>query len=201
MLDRYSKQRPNDAAGLHLFALVCECLGQIDLGVELLTRAISVLEALYEETEDPAVELQFTMANSNLARLKLSAHDYEGAIESFESALGLLAEDSVSPTDTILRAQAHFGSGLAQFKLGNLEDALALFETALQSADNNVLVKGQITVLLAQTMWAIGTEDFKENAKAQLLEWSVKYLLFLVAVLMFVIASLQTQRTLQPSTL
>jgi len=64
------------------------------------------------------------------------------------------------------------GMCLAQFKLGNLEEALSLFEAALESAGDNILVKGQVTVLLAQTMWAIGTDGFKESAKAQLLEWS-----------------------------
>jgi superkiller protein 3 len=171
VLDRYSKQRPDDAAGLHLFGLVCERLGQIDLGVDLIQRAISTLEAIYEETEDPLVERQFTMANSNLARLKLSALNYEGALESFESVLGLLPEDSSSSPDFILRAQAQFGSGLAQFKLGNLEEALSLFEAALESAGDNMLVRGQVTVLLAQTMWAIGTDESKESAKALLLEW------------------------------
>lgn len=171
VLDRYSKQRPDDATGLHLFGLVCERLGQIELGVDLIHRAISILEAAYEETEDPGVERQFTMANSNLARLKLSGHDYEGALESFESVLGLIPEDSSSPSDVILRAHAQFGSGVAQFKLDNLEEALSLFEVALESAGGNMLVKGQITVLLAQTMWAIGTDGFRETAKAQLLEW------------------------------
>jgi superkiller protein 3 len=171
VLDRYSKHHPDDATGLHLFGLVCERLGQIDLGVDLIQQAISILEAIYEETEDPVVERHFTMANSNLARLKLSALDYEGALESFESALGLLPEDSSSPSDIILRTQAQFGSGLAQFKLDNLEEALSLFEAALESAGDNILVKGQVTVLLAQTMWAIGTDGFKESAKAQLLEW------------------------------
>jgi superkiller protein 3 len=111
------------------------------------------------------------MANSNLARLRLSAHDYEGALESFESALGLLPEESPFSSDIILRAQAQFGSGLAQFKLGNLEEALSLFEAALVSGGDNMLVRGQVTVLLAQTMWAIGTDEFRESAKAQLLEW------------------------------
>ena len=74
--------------------LIHERLGQIELGMDLIQRAISILEAVYEETEDPVVERQFTFANSNLARLRLSAHDYEGALESFECALGLLPEDS-----------------------------------------------------------------------------------------------------------
>lgn len=171
VLDRYSKQRPDDATGLHLFGLICERLGLIELSIGFIQRAISILEAVYEETEDPIVERQFTFANSNLARLRLSAHDYEGALESFESALGLLPEDSSSRFDLILRTQAHFGSGLAQFKLGNLQEALTLFETALESAADNQPTSGQVTVLLAQTMWAIGTEEFKESAKALLLDW------------------------------
>jgi len=40
----------------------------------------------------------------------------------------------------------------------------------LESAADNLLISGQVTVLLAQTMWAIGTEEFKESAKAQLLD-------------------------------
>ena len=171
VLDRYTKQRPDDATSLHLFGLVCERLGQIELAVDLIQRAISILEGLYEDSEDPIVERQFTIANSNLARLKLSAHDYRGALESFENALGLLPEESPSSSDIILRAQAQFGSGLALFKLGILEEALPLFEAALENAGDNMLIKGQVTVLLAQTMWAIGTDEFKERAKAQLLEW------------------------------
>ena len=188
VLDRYSKQRPDDATGLHLFGLVCERLGQISIGVNLIQRAISILEAVYEESEDPVVERQFTIANSNLARLRLSAHDYGGALESFESALGLLPEESSSSSDIILRAHAQFGSGLAQFKLGNLEEALSLFEAALESAENNVLIRGQVTVLLAQTMWAIGTDEFKESAKAQLLEWYPFPIILCLRVLMFSIS-------------
>lgn len=171
VLDRYSKQRPDDASGLHLFGLVCERLGHIDLGVELVQRAIAILEGIYEETEDPVVERQFMIDNSSLARLKLSVHDYDGAIESFESALGLLPEEPASAEDIILRAQCQFGSGLAQFKLDNLEEALSLFEAAQESAGDNSSVRGQVTVVLAQTMWAIGTDEFKESAKSQLLDW------------------------------
>ncbi|KAJ7668399.1 TPR-like protein [Mycena polygramma] len=167
VLDRYCRGRPDDACALHLFALVCESLGQTDFATELIGRAIAILEAEYEETEDSTVERHFTIANSNLARLRLSLKDYEGAIESFESALGLLGD---SKGDAIMRAQAQFGMGLANFKLGDLEAALGLFEAALETAGDNLVVRGHVTVLLAQTMWAIGTDEFKESAKAQLLE-------------------------------
>ncbi|KAJ7675089.1 superkiller protein 3 SKI3 [Mycena rosella] len=170
VLDRYCRGRPDDACALHLFGLVCESLGHSEFAVELIGRAIAILEAEYEETEDSTVERHFTIANSNMARLRLSLKDYEGAIESFESALGLLGEDSKEQETNIMRAQAQFGMGLANFKLGDLEAALGLFEAALEAAGENLVVRGHITVLLAQTMWAIGTEEFKETAKAQLLD-------------------------------
>ncbi|KAJ7124904.1 superkiller protein 3 [Mycena epipterygia] len=170
VLDRYCRGRPDDACALHLFGLVCESLGQSEFAVELIGRAITILEAEYEETEDSTVEKHFTIANSNMARLRLSLKDYEGAIESFESALGLLAEDAKESTAHTMRAQAQFGMGLANFKLGDLDAALSLFEAAFETAGDNPVVRGHVTVLLAQTMWAIGTEDFKETAKAQLLD-------------------------------
>lgn len=170
VLDRYCARRPDDATALHLFALVCERLGHSTAGAALVTRAIAILEAAYEDTEDPAVERRFTVASITLARLQLTLRDYAGAGASFESALGLLAEDESAAS---LRAQAHAGAGLAHFMAGELEGALAGFEAALESAGGDVVLHGQVTVLLAQTMWAIGTEEFKETAKAQLLEWYV----------------------------
>jgi superkiller protein 3 len=172
VLDRYCRGRPDDPCALHLFGLVCESIGHSELAVELIGRAIAILESEYEETEASTVEKHFTIANSNMARLKLSLKDYEGAIESFESALGLLGEDTERET-SIMKAQAQFGMGLAKFKLGDLNAALRLFEAALDTAGDNFVVRGHITVLLAQTMWAIGTEEFKETAKAQLLDWYV----------------------------
>ncbi|KAJ7251764.1 TPR-like protein [Mycena haematopus] len=170
VLDRYCRGRPDDSCALHLFGLVCESLGQRELAAELIGRAIALLEAKYEETEDSTVERHFTIANSNLARLRLALKDYEGAIESFESALGLLPEDAKEDKTDVMRAQAQFGMGLANFKAGDLEAALGLFEAALETAGENLVVRGHVTVLLAQTLWGIGTEEFKESAKAQLLD-------------------------------
>jgi len=169
-LDRYCKRRPNDASALQLSGLVRERIGQVESGIEQTKQAISILEAAYEDTEDPLVERQFTIATSNLARMLLSAGHYEGALEAFESVLSLLPEKDEDPTANILRIQGQFGSGLANFHLGDLDAALAMFEAAQESASDNFVIKGQVTVLLAQTMWAIGTEEFRETAKGQLLE-------------------------------
>ncbi|KAJ4000018.1 TPR-like protein [Lentinula boryana] len=169
ILDRHAKSQPNDPTALHLYALVCESLGQLELGIELITRAVALLEASYEQTEDTEIERQFTIAHSNIGRLKLSLTDYEGALESFETSLGLLSEEN-DETVMLLRVQGQIGSGIAHFKMGNLESALDFIESAVGSAADHELVRGEATVMLAQTLWALGTSESKEQAKTLLLD-------------------------------
>ncbi|OJT10137.1 Superkiller protein 3 [Trametes pubescens] len=176
VLDRFCKQRPHDASALHLFGLACERVGHIDLGIDLIDRAITVLEAAYEESEDAAIERQFTVAHTNVARLRLSAGDFAGALESYQVATGLLPDEpgEDGADTTVLLAQCQFGAGLAHFKLGELPEALALFEAAMATAAEQPTVRGHVVVLLAQTLWAIGTDEAKETAKTQLLQ-SIEY--------------------------
>lgn len=173
MLSRYVKQCPNDACALHLLGLLYERLGQLEQGAEGISRAITLLEAAYEVIEDPILERQFTIAHANLARLKIGLCDYAEALESFETVLGLLPEQSVDNNDAemkVLRVQALFGCGLARFKLQDLQNALAAFQAALDAVGENHILRAHVTVLLAQSMWAIGTEEFRESAKALLLD-------------------------------
>ncbi|KAG6829553.1 hypothetical protein H0H92_004222 [Tricholoma furcatifolium] len=171
-LDRYCGRRPDDATGLHLYSLVCESLGHLETSVSQLMRTIAILEAAYEVSEDPVVERQFTIANSNLARVRLALGDWDGAEQAFASALGLLPEEDASGDGEtrVLRVQANFGCGIAAFLKGDLESALGSFEAAMESVGDDKALRGQVTVLLAQTMWATQNEEFKESSKAQLLE-------------------------------
>jgi superkiller protein 3 len=75
----------------------------------------------------------------------------------------------------VLRSQCLFGSGLANFKLGALDEALESFEAALVTAGDDLHMRGHVTVLLAQTLWAIGTEEGREAAKTQLLDWYARF--------------------------
>jgi superkiller protein 3 len=171
-LDRYCKQRPNDAAALHLFSLVCERLNLTSLALDLVSRSIVLLEHSYEETEDVGTEEQFAAANGTLGRLRLSTGDFAGAVEAFTSALSLISTDDDTLRIKTLRAHAQFGSGLGNFRLGELEDALEMFESALaQLPSEMVNVRGHVTILLAQTLWALGSDEARETARGQLLEW------------------------------
>ncbi|KAK7692825.1 hypothetical protein QCA50_004460 [Cerrena zonata] len=169
-LDRYVKQHPQDANATHLFGLVCESIGHIELGANLIQRAIAILEAAYEESEDPIIERQFAIAHTNVGRLRLALENYDAALDAFQVTLGLLPEESDGETTSVLLAHSHFGSGLAHFKLGHLEEALVSFQTASEYAEPNDTLRGHVVVLLAQTLWALGSEEGRESAKSQLLQ-------------------------------
>ncbi|CAA7259262.1 unnamed protein product [Cyclocybe aegerita] len=170
LINRYCQRRPDDASGLHLLSLVCERLGHHSLGEKLVERAISILETAYEETEDPLTEKKYTIANSTLGRLKLAQGDFEGCTTSFESVLGLLAEKDNDKEVTTLKVQAHLSLGLAHFFQNDLEAAVGHLEEGLVSAGEDQTLQGQIIIVLAQTLWAIGTDETKELAKSRLLE-------------------------------
>lgn len=141
-----------------------------------MSRAIKYLEAAYEETEDAVIERRYVIANTNLARMLLASGDLSAALEIFETAFGLLSADEADMETIALRSMCQFGRGVANFQLGNLEEALTLFESAQEISSTNALVRGQVTVFLAKTLWAIGTDEFRESAKEQLLDWCVSSL-------------------------
>jgi superkiller protein 3 len=168
-LHSYCSRSPGDAFAYHLFGLVNESLEKLELAERLVEKATSLLEAEYEDTEDPIIEQQFVLANSNLARLRLARQDLTGATDSFQNVLGLLTGD-----DTIkLRIHAHLGFGLAKFLSLEIGSALESFQSALDYARDDPLMRSHAIVLLSQAMWAIGSEDFRETAKSQLLQWCV----------------------------
>ncbi|KAL1743133.1 hypothetical protein HDZ31DRAFT_83630 [Schizophyllum fasciatum] len=170
VLERYLQKRPNDPTGLHLAALVHEALGHAERGAALAGRAVDLLEALYEETEDLTVERQYTIATSNRARMQLALGDAADAAAGWETVNGLL-EEGDGPEVVTLRVQAGFGIGLARMQLGELDTALEAFQNALDMAGDDLLLRGHVAVLLAQALWSLGTEDGRESAKAQLLDW------------------------------
>lgn len=181
-LERYIHQLPRDSSALHLAALLSERLDIFEGATAFARRCTEVLEHAYEQREDLATARKFAIASATLGRILVANGEYDDAISAFEGVLGLVSRGEVpdgedekeKKTVTILRAQALFGSGLAQFMTGNLEAALSCFETALEEIPSSMTdIKGQITVLLAQTLWGLGSGESRETAKSLLLDWYV----------------------------
>lgn len=168
-LDRFCRRRSGDPTALNLFALVCERLQQYELAVQTMSKAIKLLEAIYEETEDAVIEHRYAIANANLGRMQLASGDPYSALETFETAFGLLAGESEEVA--ALRSMCRFGAGIAHVHLNNFNEAIPSFEQALEIAESNGAVRSQVTVMLAQALWAVGTDEFRESAKSHLLAW------------------------------
>ena len=139
-------------------------------------KVVSLLEAAYEESEDPTIERQFTIAHINMARLRLSSSAYQEALESYQTAIGLLAEPE-DQSSSLLLAQAHLGSGIAHLAMEDAEAAIGAFETASAAASTDQRLKDNAVVLLAQTLWSLDTEEAQEAAKTHLLQRYAAFLL------------------------
>lgn len=169
VLDRFCRRQPQNANALHLFGLICERIGHAEPAICAIGNAITLLEAAYEESEDPEIEQQFAMAHTNMGRLRLSSGDYEAALESYATVTGLLAE-AKSDVAAVLLTQSHLGSGIANYKTGAIQQAVESFESALRAAGDNAQLRGHAVVLLAQALWALDTGDGREAAKTHLLQ-------------------------------
>ncbi|KAM0254517.1 hypothetical protein ACHAQJ_006737 [Trichoderma viride] len=162
--------RPNDLPFLHLGTLLQERTRESSRAVETLEKICAKLETDYEKTESADDLARFTLARTDLARAYLASGSYELAAECGEMALGLSGEENenelTSEQRKKARLSAHLTVGLAQYYLKNYDEAEKCFESALEESDNNP----DATCLLAQVLWAQGTEDAKEKARGALFE-------------------------------
>lgn len=175
LLNRYCARRPDDAAGLHLFALVCERLGHKDFAKDLVNRGMRILERIYEEKEEPEVERQFMIANATLARLLLATGEPEDSMITFETVLGLLQEgDSLRG---VLETQAKLGIAMGQAMLRDLQEAILSLQYAQGISPESEDLRAQCSILLAQTLWSTKNAEYCELAKEELLKLCVLLLL------------------------
>jgi superkiller protein 3 len=171
LLNRFCGRQPDNAAGLHLFALVCERLGHKDFAKELVNRGMRILERVYEEKEDPVVERQFMIANATLARLLLATGEPEDSMITFETVLGLLQEEDA--LKGVLETQAKLGIGMGQAVLRDLQEAILSLQYAQGVAPEDEKLRAHCSILLAQTLWSTRNAEYCEMAKEELLKLCV----------------------------
>ncbi|TFB07263.1 Superkiller protein 3 [Trichoderma ghanense] len=162
--------RPDDLTFVHLGTLLQERTGESSRAVATLEKICEKLEANYEKTESADDLARFTLARTDLARAYLASGSYEQAVECGEMALELSGDESESELTSEQRKKArlsaHLTVGLAQYYLKAYDEAEKCFESALEESDNNP----DATCLLAQVLWAQGTEAARERARNALFE-------------------------------
>lgn len=169
-LNQLRSLRPADLAFSHLSTLFLERTHDSVRAVEYLEELCATVEADYEKTESSKSLVRFTLARTDLARAYLAAGSYEKAMECGEIALDLSSDDSDSELTAEQRREArlsaHLTVGLAKYFNNSFDEALAFFEAALEESNNNP----DATCLLAQVLWAQGSEESRDRARSALFE-------------------------------
>lgn len=154
----------------HLSTLFQERTNDSPRTIATLEKMCDQLEADYEATESSLSAGRFALAKTDLARSYLAAGRYEDAAECGEVALELSVVDSESDLTAEQRKKArlsaHLTIGLAQYLNEKFDASLTYFESVLEESDN----KPDAVCLLAQVLWAAGTEDSRERARSILFE-------------------------------
>ncbi|KAJ2981701.1 hypothetical protein NUW58_g6621 [Xylaria curta] len=169
-LTQLKRLRPQDLAYQHLWALFEERTGDSPSAIATLEAACEQLETNYEATESADALARFALGKTDLARSYLASGDNAAAIECGELALELSSDDSAKELTAEQRRKArlsaHLTVGLAQYFSGQPDVAVGYFETALEESSNDP----HAVCLLAQVLWATGTEDARERARTVLFE-------------------------------
>ncbi|KAK4701573.1 superkiller protein 3, partial [Phenoliferia sp. Uapishka_3] len=171
-LTRYLSQRPEDVSAIHLCALILEQVGDLDSASESLEKAAAILSDLYDTDESPEVEGRFIVAQTNLGRVRLAKEDYEGAVTAFDFALSLLPSPKLPWDDSapagglgreesvLLHTECRLGTGLAQFWLGETDEAIQMLSEGLDELDElPESRKADLAVTLARIYWSQEDED------------------------------------------
>lgn len=162
--------KPQDLAYGHLSTLFQERTHDSTPAVSTLESICATAESEYQETELPQALKRFALAKTDLARSYLSTGEFQKAIDAGALGLELSSDESdneLTPEERRkARLSAHLTVGLAHHYNGDFAEATACFEAALEESDDNP----DAVCILAQVLWATGTEESKERARDVLFE-------------------------------
>lgn len=160
--------KPEIFAYGHLCTLFQERVHDSQKAVSILEDTCSKLEADYEVTESPESLKRFALARTDLARAYLAVGSYNEAVDCGETALQLSSDESdnelTADERRKARLSAHLTVGLAHYYRKDVDQAVAYFDSALLESHNNP----DAVCLLAQVLWAMGTEAARERARSVL---------------------------------
>ncbi|PKS07172.1 hypothetical protein jhhlp_005772 [Lomentospora prolificans] len=156
---------PRDLAYRQLRTLFQERIQDHAMTLGTLEDVCRLLEAEYEETESPSALGHFALAKVDLARSYLATGRYDDAIECGDMALSLTSDEAENELDKGQRKKgrlsAHLTVGLAQYFKGDFTESISYFESGLEECDGDA----DAVCLLAQVLWATGSEESRERAR------------------------------------
>jgi tetratricopeptide (TPR) repeat protein len=145
---------------LNLLGLYYERQHKYSSAIVYLRRALD----LFANSENDARRVKVI---ENLARCLCSDGQFEESSQLYAHLVGSTGD-----------AYCCIGAGTSLYFSGRLEDSLVSFQKALDislsdSANIDVLLQNDVSLLLSQVLYALGSETHLGLAKQQLLEWYV----------------------------
>jgi superkiller protein 3 len=159
---------PDDVVFNYLSSLLAERSSDYTASVQALMTVCDSMEADYEKSESPGALACFAQAKADLARSQLAAGDYADAVTNSQTSLELSSNDDNDPALAKFyvkcRLSANMSAGIAHSYLGHTDKAVQNLQCALKSSSFDP----EITVILAQILWAKGDQDSRDAAREQL---------------------------------
>ncbi|GMM31968.1 SKI complex subunit tetratricopeptide repeat protein [Martiniozyma asiatica (nom. inval.)] len=165
----YLKFYPGDLFALKVAVSITERLQTFDKGLQLSNKICSILEQKFEEEESDDVLLNYTIAKAQLSRIQLGHKQFEESLVTSGEVGGLLDEISerTGLTEEIqkLTLSSYTVTGLAKYFMGDFDGSLKEFQTIIEAFPES----RRVVVLIAQVLYALGSDDTKEAAMEELL--------------------------------
>ena len=175
-LRQLQAQSPNDVITKHFLSLFAERVHEYSTAEANLSTVLEDAETRYEQSESNESLVRFAQAKADYARQLLAQGQYSEAVASAQFALDVTEDDTLGPayrtTRNKWRLSAQVTAGLAHSFLKQMSESIKCLQSAAETSKSltNDKLDPNVTVLLAQVLWASGTAKEKEAARTQLFE-------------------------------
>ncbi|KAJ2683555.1 Superkiller protein 3 [Coemansia spiralis] len=174
---RYVAQAGDDgiSAGAHLLGMLLEQNGEYESAAEAYLAAYAQSAAEGNGTAAESARMRQWVALAHLGRAQCGAGQFDEATESYSRASDLL---SAGVCAQLLAARSGamqlfyftLGHSIALFFAQRLEESLGMFEQTLAQSEDVPELRPFVAVMLAQVLWALGTDEHRALARQHLLE-------------------------------
>lgn len=165
-------QTPNDPPVQYLSALFAERAGDFREAEKTLDTLSAKLEQDYEASESAEILKHFVTVKSSLARVSLALQEYDNAIQHATTCIDLSGgEDAQGMEYRQARQSARICTALVRLLQGNKADALKELAYLIEEGSRDP----DLACLLAQILWAEGSESSKTAARNDLFEIAEKH--------------------------
>lgn len=165
-LDEYFKKVPDDPFALQCALIILERLHVYRSAHKVASRLVQYLESRFEYSQETSELFNFAVIKAQLARIQLGLGNYESAIEDASLSQSILVHSLPDKTASSCTSN-HIVLGLAHFFSNDFDQTLVHLEELLKRSKS----MRPLVILAAKVLYTVGSEDAKEIAFQELMEY------------------------------